>query len=160
MTDSFSCAGSSKRSEKGEALDPEYIFVYGTLKRGSKEPMHCHLARYSEFIGNATTCGRLYEIRTPKAVFPALVASSAPNDLVPGEVFRMRQSARVIQELDVYEECGPDFAEPTLYKRQVRTVTLAGKGAPRVIRAWTYVYNRPVNGLRRLYSGLFEANRN
>jgi gamma-glutamylcyclotransferase (GGCT)/AIG2-like uncharacterized protein YtfP len=52
----------------------------------------------------------------------------------------------------MYEACGEGFAEPTEYVRRMLAVTLHdGK----VRKAWTYIYNRPVERLPRIFSGRF-----
>jgi len=132
------------------------LFVYGTLMRGFDHPMAKLLSRSAGLIGEARCQGRLYRVKH----YPGLVLSDDlqedPNDIVFGEVYRLRQPVELLREFDMYEACGEGFAEPTEYIRQMLSVTL-GDGAASEARteAWTYVYNWPVAHLARIESGRF-----
>jgi gamma-glutamylcyclotransferase (GGCT)/AIG2-like uncharacterized protein YtfP len=70
------------------------------------------------------------------------VLSSAAEESVAGEVYRLRDAERTLAILDRYE--GADFTRVT------GDVLLdIGEQAP----AWVYVYNRPVDEKRRILSG-------
>jgi gamma-glutamylcyclotransferase (GGCT)/AIG2-like uncharacterized protein YtfP len=132
----------------------DYLFVYGTLRRGLNHPMHQVLVSHAEFTGGAVFQGRLYNI----GQFPGAVYSERPQDLVHGEVYRLQPSAPVLQQLDHYEGCtGLQGARP-LFRRERRQVMLRG-GA--VISAWIYLYNRPTDYLQLIpsgdYLGLYEV---
>jgi gamma-glutamylcyclotransferase (GGCT)/AIG2-like uncharacterized protein YtfP len=129
-------------------MTPDLLFVYGTLMRGFDHPMAQLLSRSAEFIGEAQCRGRLHLVKH----YPGLVLSDAADDVVSGELFRLRQPAELLREFDMYEACGEGFAEPTEYVRQVLTVTGAD-GA--IHEAWTYIYNWPVTNLPRIASGRF-----
>jgi gamma-glutamylcyclotransferase (GGCT)/AIG2-like uncharacterized protein YtfP len=130
-------------------MNSDHLFVYGTLMRGFNHPMATLLQRSSDFIGEARCQGRLHRVKH----YPGLVRSDDAEDVVFGEVYRLRQPAELLREFDMYEACGEGFAEPTEYIRQVMPVTL-GDGA--ISEAWTYLYNWPVAGLPRIASGRFE----
>jgi gamma-glutamylcyclotransferase (GGCT)/AIG2-like uncharacterized protein YtfP len=130
------------------AMISDRLFVYGTLMRGFDHPMAKLLSRSADFIGEATCRGRLYLIKH----YPGLVLSDEPDDIVFGEVYRLRDRDALLGEFDMYEACGPGFPEPTEYLRQMLNVTLEGGSAS---EAWTYVYNWPVSGLARIASGKF-----
>ena len=124
------------------------LFVYGTLMRGFDHPMAKLLSRSAEFLGEAQCRGRLYLIKH----YPGLVLSEEPDDIVFGELYRLRARDELLGEFDMYEACGEGFPEPTEYLRQMLQVTLAD-GA--LGEAWTYVYNWPVTGLPHIASGKF-----
>jgi gamma-glutamylcyclotransferase (GGCT)/AIG2-like uncharacterized protein YtfP len=124
------------------------LFVYGTLMRGFDHPMATLLSRGADFIGEARCRGRLYRVRH----YPGLVLSDDADDVVFGELFRLRRRAELLREFDIYEACGEGFAEPTEYVRQTLPVAL-GDGA--VSEAWIYLYNWPVAHLPRITSGRF-----
>ena len=132
-------------------MTSDLLFVYGTLLRGFDHPMAQLLTRGADFIGEARCCGRLYLVKH----YPGLVPSDDADDVVYGELFRLRQAAECLREFDIYEACGEGFAEPTEYVRQMLHVTL-GDGTTG--EAWTYVYNWPVTGLPRIASGKFLEN--
>src|SRR6202140_907289 len=125
-----------------------HLFVYGTLMRGFDHPMAQLLSRSADFIGAARCRGRLYRIKH----YPGLVLSDNVDDVVFGELFRLRRPDELLREFDMYEACGEGFAEPTEYLRQRLSVTV-DEGA--VSEAWTYVYNGPVDHLPRIASGRF-----
>jgi gamma-glutamylcyclotransferase (GGCT)/AIG2-like uncharacterized protein YtfP len=124
------------------------LFVYGTLMRGFDNPMATLLRQAADFVSEARCRGRLYLVRH----YPGLVLSDDADDVVFGEVYRLRQAKELLREFDMYEACGEGFAEPTEYIRQMLPVTL-DDGA--VSEAWTYIYNWPVGHLSRIPSGRF-----
>jgi gamma-glutamylcyclotransferase (GGCT)/AIG2-like uncharacterized protein YtfP len=129
-------------------MKSDRLFVYGTLMRGFDHPMAKLLSRSADFIAEARCQGRLYRVKH----YPGLVLSDDPNEVVFGELFRLRVPDDCLREFDIYEACGEGFAEPTEYVRQMLRVTfddLTGE------EAWTYVYNWPVTHLPRIASGRF-----
>jgi gamma-glutamylcyclotransferase (GGCT)/AIG2-like uncharacterized protein YtfP len=124
------------------------VFVYGTLMRGFDHPMSKLLSAGAEFLGEASCRGRLYMV----AHYPGLLLSNDADDIVFGELYRMRQPTDLLATLDDYESVGPGYAPPTLYLRESLPVTL-GDGT--VSEAWTYIYNRPVEESKRIVSGRF-----
>jgi gamma-glutamylcyclotransferase (GGCT)/AIG2-like uncharacterized protein YtfP len=133
-------------------MTSDLLFVYGTLMRGFDHPMAQLLARGADFIGEARCRGRLYLVRH----YPGLVLSDDADDVVYGELFRLRQPAELLREFDMYEACGEGFSEPTEYVRQMLAVTREGEAAGQAsTEAWTYIYNWPVTGLPRIASGRF-----
>src|SRR5260370_27907801 len=126
----------------------DHIFVYGTLMRGFDHPMAQLLSANADFLGEARCQGRLYLIKH----YPGLVLSDDADDLVFGELFRLRRPAELLREFDMYEACGEGFKQPTEYIRRMLPVTRDGQTAD---EAWTYVYNWPVDHLPRIASGRF-----
>ena len=129
-------------------MNTDQLFVYGTLMRGFDHPMAQLLSRSADFVGSARCVGRLYLVKH----YPGLVLSDDADDVVFGELFRLRQPAELLREFDMYEACGEGFAEPTEYLRLMLAVTV-DDGA--VNEAWTYIYNWPIEGLPRIASGRF-----
>jgi gamma-glutamylcyclotransferase (GGCT)/AIG2-like uncharacterized protein YtfP len=128
-------------------MTSDQLFVYGTLMRGFDHPMARLLSRSADFVGEARCRGRLYLVKH----YPGLVMSDDADDVVFGELFRLRQPAELLREFDIYEACSEGFAEPTEYIRRMLPVT-SGDGAS---EAWTYLYNWPVDHLPRIASGRF-----
>ena len=129
-------------------MTSDRLFVYGTLMRGFDNPMAQLLSRSADFLGPAHCRGRLYRI----AHYPGLALSDDADDVVFGELYRLRHPVELLREFDMYEACGEGFAEPTEYLRRMLAVTRAD-GA--VHEAWTYVYNWPVTAQQRIASGRF-----
>jgi len=134
-------------------MNSDRLFVYGTLMRGFDHPMAQLLSRSADFIGEARCRGRLYLVKH----YPGMVLSDAPDDVVFGELYRLKQPDALLREFDMYEACGEGFAEPTEYLRRLLPVTLVGDTAsePPTSQAWTYLYNWPVAHLARIASGRF-----
>jgi gamma-glutamylcyclotransferase (GGCT)/AIG2-like uncharacterized protein YtfP len=124
------------------------FFVYGTLMRGYDHPMAKLLSANADFIGEARCRGRLYLVRH----YPGLVLSDDADDIVFGELFRLRAPDQLLPEFDMYEAAGEQFPQPTQYIRDLLPVTLADGAAS---EAWTYIYNWPVAHLTRIASGRF-----
>ena len=78
--------------------------------------------------------------------YPALV----PGDgRVTGDIFVPRDLQATLALLDAYEECTADFPQPWEYRRCVIPVETADGE----IQAWTYLYNRPTDGLSVIAGG-------
>mgnify|MGYP006195104969 CR=1 FL=1 len=127
---------------------PDYLFVYGTLRRGANHPMHQLIMQTSRFIGMAHFQGKLYRVTH----YPAVVASVNPDEQVLGEVYQLLQPEQTLPQLDKYEECGADFPEPQEYRRELQPVRLENGDS---LTAWVYLYNRSTVGLELLFSGDF-----
>jgi gamma-glutamylcyclotransferase (GGCT)/AIG2-like uncharacterized protein YtfP len=126
------------------------VFVYGTLMRGFDHPMSKLLSSGADFLGAASCRGRLYMV----AHYPGLLHSDDANDVVHGELFRLRDVDGLMAVLDDYESVGPGYEPPTLYLREPIGVTTADGS---VTEAWTYIYNKPVDEATRIMSGRFLA---
>ena len=129
-------------------MTSDRLFVYGTLMRGFDHPMAKLLAANADFLGPASCRGRLYLVRH----YPGLVLSDEADDIVHGELFRLRARDELLREFDMYEACGECFEPPTEYVRKMLQVTLADGSAS---EAWTYLYNWPLAKLPRIASGRF-----
>lgn len=114
------------------------FFVYGTLRRDRDIVMFHLLARYADFVSYGTYQGNLYKIDH----YPGAVPSGNPSDIVQGVVYRLRVPDLVLPYLDVYEEYGPGFPEPTEYIRKIQHVQLR---SGETIQAFVYIYNRPTD---------------
>ncbi|CAN5180477.1 gamma-glutamylcyclotransferase [soil metagenome] len=123
------------------------LFVYGTLMRNSYHALARELKQRADYEGPARFNGRLYRVTH----YPGVVASSAPEDWVFGDVYTLRDRD-LLTELDRYEGCGPDDPPPTQYLRLLQSVMLPSGPA---VEAWIYIYNRPIDRLQRIVSGRF-----
>ncbi len=132
-------------------MNPDYLFVYGTLRRGSGNDL-CHfLEEHAEFVGYANYQGQLYEVD----YYPGAVPSDNPLDQVRGELYRLpplEQADFVLSILDDYEEYGPAFQAPTEFVRRVQRVQFESGES---VLAWVYLYNRVTDKLKKLCSGDF-----
>jgi gamma-glutamylcyclotransferase (GGCT)/AIG2-like uncharacterized protein YtfP len=129
----------------------DYLFVYGTLKRGSQNAMQRFLLRHADYIGEASYCGKLYQIDG----YPGTVPSDHPRDQIQGEVYWLPEPELVWQMLDRYEECGPDFPEPWEYIRRKQNVLLNNCTN---VSVWIYLYNHSTFGLQSINPAKHAAN--
>ena len=118
-------------------MSPAYLFVYGTLRRGSRNRLARLLESRARFVGNARMQGRLYNC----GLYPGVTPSDAGSDLVRGEVFRLTEPAALLAKLDAYE--GP------LFGRVPHAVYLSS--GMRI--AWVYLYRGILPEGRRIISG-------
>ncbi|HAV64185.1 MAG TPA: gamma-glutamylcyclotransferase, partial [Verrucomicrobiales bacterium] len=118
-------------------MSPEYLFVYGTLRRDGGHEMSRFLAAHAEHLGPATFQGRMYRI----SWYPGVVPSADPADRVHGDLFELGDAATALPKLDDFEGVGPGHVKPQEYIRRPECVTLPDG---RSVTAWIYVFNRPV----------------
>lgn len=126
----------------------ERLFVYGTLRRGSRHPLAAQLAANAKHLGEARYNGRLFRITH----YPGAVPSNFPGEWVFGDLFELHDPG-LLTALDRYEGCGPDDPQPTPYLRLLQNVSLADGTAA---ETWVYVYNLPTDTRERINSGRFD----
>lgn len=110
---------------------PDYLFVYGTLRRGTAIPAQHALERLSTFSGTGTFRGVLYDL----GPYPGACRSRNPKACVRGDLYRVHDPDRLFSFLDAYEG--------RLFRRERVTVRSA-TGAR--VRAWIYLYRGPLRG--------------
>ena len=118
-------------------MEPCHLFVYGTLRHGSKNKFARLLHAHAQFAGNARISGRLYQLGS----YPGAVSSCQTGEWVRGELYCLQDPSWVLPALDIYE--GPDFRRVKL-KAQL---DLGGR-----IEAWVYLC-RGTRGRARIPSG-------
>lgn len=129
-------------------MTQDYLFVYGTLKRGTETEMHQLLARYADYLGEGTFQGTLYNID----YYPGVVPSDDPDDQVHGEVYRLQGPELVLPQLDDYEGITDSSERPTEYIRRRHPVRLK-RGEE--LSCWIYIYNWPIEEHEVIESGAF-----
>jgi gamma-glutamylcyclotransferase (GGCT)/AIG2-like uncharacterized protein YtfP len=103
---------------------PDKLFVYGTLRPGSKNEHAQRLAENARHIGLATMSGRLYRLGD----YLVLAPSQSKEERVTGDVFE-GITAELFERLDEYE--GADYC------RQLGEVTMDDG---RTLTAYCYRY--------------------
>ncbi|MDR6564404.1 MULTISPECIES: pyruvate carboxylase [unclassified Arcicella] len=127
----------------------EFLFVYGTLRKDFGNELHKLITRNSEFIGMATYQGKMYNI----GEYPGIVPSEDESSKVVGELYKLSNSIRLIRILDEYEEFYPENIAESVFVRKSITVSIDGKD----YESYSYLYNRPTDGLAEITSGNFLA---
>jgi gamma-glutamylcyclotransferase (GGCT)/AIG2-like uncharacterized protein YtfP len=121
-----------------EELAMHDLFIYGTLMPGLRLEAEMHGA---EHLGPARVPGWLVDVGR----YPGLLHG---DGLVSGEVYRVSDAQ--LARLDAVEDMVAGDRAASQYWRervQVRDGALAGQ------QVWTYVYNRPVDGLTPITHG-------
>jgi gamma-glutamylcyclotransferase (GGCT)/AIG2-like uncharacterized protein YtfP len=124
----------------------DYLFVYGTLKRGEKN--HRELIRNQgvKFLGAAKIRGELYEVDGQD--FPGAVPSTRQDRYVHGQLFRLADPSRSLKELDAFE--GTDEG---LFRRRSVDVWFDG----RKLKAWAYFYSQPLKPADQVSTGTYRS---
>lgn len=120
------------------------LFVYGHLRFGQVGHERLGLAQCTQWLGEARIHGRLYDLGD----YPGLILGG--DDIVHGDLIGF-DDATLWALLDAYEECDPGAPEISEYRRL--EADLHDEGG----RAWVYVYNRSVEGLIPIASGIWPA---
>ena len=94
----------------------DYLFVYGTLLRGSKNKFARMLEDGARFVGRARVAGRLYDL----GEYPGAVPSDQADCWVEGEVWQL-DDPQLMPMLDDYE--GSEF-ERTIARVQTGNTVL------------------------------------
>lgn len=124
-----------------------YLFVYGTLRSGFKNPAYEYLAQYFSFAGEGKVKGTFYE----KDNNPVAVPTMGDHFLV-GELYKLNNTEEfswAFEQLDDYEGIHVLPGEETLYKRELVEVLQNDK----THTAWIYWYNRTVADLPIIETG-------
>jgi gamma-glutamylcyclotransferase (GGCT)/AIG2-like uncharacterized protein YtfP len=122
----------------------DLVFFYGTLMMPFNRTARLQINDHLVFIGRGAIRAALFDL----GIYPAAVP--APDGVVHGEIYQMRQPATVLRSLDEFEGYRPTDPETSLYTRTLTPVTLEGGG---VVDAWAYFYNAPLGRAERIPSG-------
>ncbi|GAB4519269.1 MAG: gamma-glutamylcyclotransferase [Amphiplicatus sp.] len=134
--------GAGRIGGRGRA---DYLFVYGTLRRGAGAPLAARLARQAVFIGPGRFRGRLYLAKR----YPAAIDSADPGDVVHGDLYRIGDDPGLIAALDAYEGFDPAALNRGGWRRCARPVECAR----RCICAWIYLYDGFIDETARIEGG-------
>ncbi len=127
-------------------MAPEFIFVYGSLRKQIASSMYHVLVSHCEYFSDGVMQGTLYEV----CDYPGAIESCDTNDKVFGELYKMLDRKLVLARLDNYEECSDRFPAPHEYFRKQLSIGLFGGGS---VLAWVYLYNFDVSNLQQIISG-------
>jgi gamma-glutamylcyclotransferase (GGCT)/AIG2-like uncharacterized protein YtfP len=124
-----------------------YLFVYGSLRSGFKNPAYEYLTRYFSYAGEALIKGQFYDAGT----HPVAVAT-ANEDMIVGELYTLNNEedfSWAFEQLDDYEGVNVEVGEIPLYKREMVEVYQLNK----IIPAWVYWFNGNIDGLPKIETG-------
>lgn len=131
-------------------MKTEYLFVYGTLIGGVNEAMNALVKQYGTCMGSGSMNGKLYEVLG----YPGFKYTGNSEHKVFGEVYMIRETKMLFEELDHYEESSPDFPEPREYRRVQHPVRM---DEAEVLHAWVYEYALSTNHLKYISGGNYQT---
>jgi gamma-glutamylcyclotransferase (GGCT)/AIG2-like uncharacterized protein YtfP len=117
------------------------IFVYGSLRKGFKNPAYEYLSSYFSYVGEGKTKGVFLQ----KDNTPVAIPTNDEHFLI-GEIYELNNDAEfswAFEQLDDYEGLHVELGEEPMYQRKVVDIIFNNE----VISAWVYWYNGNVNGL-------------
>ena len=121
------------------------LFVYGTLRMGSRHPMAHRLRAGGKLLGRGRTSGVLYDL----GVYPGATFAGDARSRVVGEVYAVRHGSRLIAELDYYEGA-PQDGEGEMYGLVEVEVELDAGGTRATL---SYALKRPPYWAKPVASG-------
>jgi gamma-glutamylcyclotransferase (GGCT)/AIG2-like uncharacterized protein YtfP len=120
----------------------DYLFVYGTLRKGYDLKLKGRVAGELEYVGRAKVGGTMYDI----GQYPGAVKGKNNNEIV-GEVFLVNNPDKVFKVLDKYEGYKESAESTSEFVRKKNRVQLrSGK----TINAWIYWYNEDLAGKQKI----------
>lgn len=126
-------------------MSENYLFVYGTLLKGTENLMAAYLRKRSQFVGPGRMRGEMYKVD----FFPGVLYRPDSAQWITGQVYDLAQPDQVFAVLDGYEQYDPENREGSLFVRERCEVEVAGKWQA----CWVYLFNQPVTGLPPIPSG-------
>ena len=131
------------RQPQQESL-PQYVFFYGSLKRGGKS--HGRLRARVRFIGPGRIRANLYSLCGGE--YSGAVPTSTPHRFVKGDLFILKDPQKTLLELDEFE--GVDEG---LFRRELVDVWVRG----RRVKAWVYIYAHPLTDANLIPAGIYSS---
>ena len=122
----------------------DLVFFYGTLMSGFKRPGRSRIDPKLTPQGIGSIPAALFDLGIYPAAIPAF------DSRVRGEIYRMFDSASVLDVLDEIEGFRPGRPDESLYMRVETPVTFDDG---HVANAWVYFYNAPLGHAQRIDSG-------
>ncbi|ANH84140.1 hypothetical protein A8C56_22140 [Niabella ginsenosidivorans] len=119
-------------------MQSNYLFVYGSLLSGFRNPAYEYITRYFEFIGPATANGTLYDLGD----YPAAMPDESGRKII-GELYKIRndhQLSYAIAQLDGYEGLSPEAGEMSDYKRALSSISCNNEQ----FKAWVYWFSHDI----------------
>lgn len=118
----------------------QYLFVYGSLRKGHAPPEIAETADKLKFVGEAFIFGKLYDL----GAYRGLILDG--NSKIFGEVLELPDDEKVLQRLDEYEGFDPNNQAESLFCR-VKTVAFTENEE---LETWIYEFNRDVSELNEI----------
>ena len=116
---------------------PEYIFVYGSLRRDAKHDVFSRVKEHLQYVGHGYFSGILFDL----GKYPGAIEADDGITKVRGEVYAVDDNRNeVFRLLDNYEGYIRGRSGKSLFIRKKTTIKLRNG---QTISGWIYIYNRP-----------------
>ena len=124
------------------------LFVYGSLRPGSRNPHAVFLLARCRALGPAAMPGRLFRNGTH---FAALHEPESESRVL-GDVMELPpdRAGEMLTSLDRYEGIGAGLPDPPFYIRHCIPVMLPDGTH---LTCWAWLWNLPVNGMKHVRHG-------
>jgi gamma-glutamylcyclotransferase (GGCT)/AIG2-like uncharacterized protein YtfP len=132
----------TRRPQK--ASPPQYIFFYGSLKRGGKS--YRRLRGRVRFAGPCRIRADLYSLCGGE--YSGAVPTATPRRFVKGDLFILKDPQKMLLDLDEFE--GVDEG---LFRRELVDASVRG----RRVKTWVYFYARPLTNATLIPSGIYSS---
>jgi len=114
----------------------EYLFVYGTLRRGQPLAPHLEPPR-ARLVGEGRIVGRLFDLGD----YPGATPDPKRFSTVRGEVHELYDPRETLLVLDDIEGFDAKHPDRSLFERREIEVKMEAGGT---LRAWVYFYRQPL----------------
>ncbi|MEO7313035.1 MAG: gamma-glutamylcyclotransferase family protein [Chitinophagaceae bacterium] len=128
---------------KGNNIHSDYLFVYGTLRRGVEISINKEIGGDVEWVSKSEIKGALYDI----GEYPGATKSPGNKSTIRGDIFRLNNAKKVLKTLDAYEGFYPDKLSTSEYLRKKESIEMDNG---EILDVWVYWYNLPVEGKQRI----------
>ena len=125
----------------------KYLFVYGSLRSGFRNPAYGYLTKFFHLLGEGLVKGRIYFNGTTPVAVP-----TTDDHHISGELYELNKTDEfewAIGQLDDYEGLNVMPGEKPKYRRDLVEVSMKGE----ITRSWIYWYNGDVAGMPEIESG-------
>jgi gamma-glutamylcyclotransferase (GGCT)/AIG2-like uncharacterized protein YtfP len=119
----------------------EYLFVYGTLRKGFDLKLKDRLSDQLQYVGQAKVGATMYDLGR----YPGAVRNNKGDEVI-GEVFLLNDPERVLRVFDKYEGIGGKAPVSEFVRKRNRVKLRSGKE----VMAWVYWYNFDPTGKIRI----------
>ena len=112
---------------------PDYLFVYGTLRKNYDLKLKNRVSDHLQYVGQAKIGAALYDLGR----YPGAIRDNKGSEVI-GDLFLLTEPQRVLKILDKYEGIPGPAGKETEFVRKKTSVRLRS-GQQRT--AWIYWYN-------------------
>ncbi|MEM7658591.1 MAG: gamma-glutamylcyclotransferase family protein [Bacteroidota bacterium] len=130
--------------------ESSYLFVYGTLLKGSENLMSAFVKKKSEKVGRGSIRGRLFKVD----FYPGAVFDPKSPIRIKGDILKLDQVEKVLEVLDGYEGFEEGDWENSLFIRKVLPVQ---KDSGETLYCWVYLFHQATEPYPEIDSGDFLA---